>query len=153
MRRFADGVHAIALTLWIGGMWTVGLLVAPTLFYSMNDRVAAGSIAGRLFTLVAYIGIGCAVYLLLFRVVRFGAAGLKQGRFWIVMAMLVLILIGQFGVQPVLAAIKDQALPAEVMESVFRDRFATWHGVASVLYLIECLLGVLLVWLQGREPG
>jgi len=153
MRKFADGVHAIALTLWIGGMWTVGLLVAPTLFYSMNDRVAAGSIAGRLFTLVAYTGIGCAVYLLLFRVVRFGAAGLKQGRFWIVMAMLMLILIGQFGVQPVLAAIKDQALPAEVMESVFRDRFATWHGVASVLYLIECLLGVLLVWLQGREPG
>ena len=153
MRKFADGVHAIALTLWIGGMWTVGLLVAPTLFYSMNDRVAAGSIAGRLFTLVAYTGIGCAVYLLLFRVVRFGAAGLKQGRFWIVMAMLVLILIGQFGVQPVLAAIKDQALPAEVMESVFRDRFATWHGVASVLYLIECMLGVLLVWLQGRDPG
>ena len=31
MRRFADGLHAIALTLWIGGLWTVGLLVAPTL--------------------------------------------------------------------------------------------------------------------------
>ncbi len=49
--------------------------------------------------------------------------------------------------------IRNQALPAEVMESVFRDRFATWHGIASVLYLIECLLGVLLVWLQGRNPG
>ncbi len=152
MRSFADGLHAIALTLWIGGMWAVGLLVAPTLFYSMGDRVVAGSIAGKLFTLVAYIGIGCATYLLLFRVVRFGAAGLKHGRFWIVLTMLVLILAGQFGVQPVLVAIKDQALPAEVMESVFRDRFATWHGVASVLYLIECLLGVVLVWLQGRNP-
>jgi len=86
-------------------------------------------------------------------VVRCGAAVLKHGRFWILLTMLALILVGQFGVQPVLAAIKDQALPAEVMESVFRDRFATWHGVASVLYLIECLLGVLLVWLQGRDPG
>ena len=63
------------------------------------------------------------------------------------------MVIGEFGVQPLLAAIKNQALPAEVMESVFRDRFATWHGIASVLYLIECLLGVLLVWLQGRAPS
>jgi hypothetical protein len=141
------------LTLWIGGMWAVGLLVAPMLFYSVGDRVLAGSIAGKLFTLVSYIGIGCAAYLLLFRLVRFGAAGLKHGRFWIVLAMLALILIGEFGVQPVLAAIRSQALPAEVMESVFRDRFATWHGVASVLYLMECLLGVVLVWLQGRDPA
>ncbi len=153
MRSVADGLHAIAMTLWIGGLWTVGLLVAPMLFYAMGDRVLAGSIAGRMFTLLAYIGIGFGAYLLLFRLLRFGASGLKHGRFWIVLAMLVLVLTGEFGVQPVLAAIKHQALPAEVMESVFRDRFATWHGVASVLYLIECLLGVLLVWLQGRDPA
>jgi len=153
MRNLADGLHAIAMTLWIGGLWAVGLLVAPTLFYSMGDRVAAGSIAGKLFTLVSYLGIGCAAYLLLFRLARFGAATLKHGRFWIILAMLALILIGEFGVQPVLAAIKHQALPAEVMESVFRDRFATWHGVASGLYLIECLLGLALVWLQGRNPA
>ena len=152
MRSLADGLHAIAITLWIGGLWAVGLLVAPTLFYSMSDRVLAGSIAGKLFTLVSYIGIGCAAYILLFRLFRFGARGLKHGRFWIVLAMLALILVGEFGVQPVLAAIRSQALPAEVMESVFRDRFATWHGVASVLYLVECLLGLLLVWLQGRAP-
>lgn len=153
MRRFADGLHAIALTLWIGGMWAVGLLVAPTLFYSMTDRVVAGSIAGKLFSLISYVGIGCAVYLLLFRLGRFGAGGFKHGRFWIVLAMLTLVVVGEFGVQPVLAAIRNQALPAEVMESVFRDRFATWHGIASMLYLIECVLGVLLVWLQGRDPG
>lgn len=153
MRSIADGLHAIALTLWIGGLWAVGLLVAPTLFYAMSDRVLAGSIAAKLFTLIAYVGIGCAAYLLLFRLLRFGAAGFKHVRFWIVLTMLALILVGEFGVQPVLAAIRSQALPAEVMESVFRDRFATWHGVASVLYLVECLLGVLLVWRQGRKPS
>ena len=36
-------------------------------------------------------------------------------------------------------------MPHEVMQSVLRDRFATWHGVASVLYLIECVLGLALV--------
>ena len=36
------------------------------------------------------------------------------------------------------------------MESVFRDRFSTWHGVASVLYVIESVLGLALVMLQGK---
>jgi hypothetical protein len=38
------------------------------------------------------------------------------------------------------------------MESVLRDRFMAWHGVASILYLIQSVLGLLLVWLQGRDP-
>ena len=37
---------------------------------------------------------------------------------------------------------------ALIAEGVFRDRFAAWHGVASVLYLAECALGVVLVLLQ-----
>jgi hypothetical protein len=36
------------------------------------------------------------------------------------------------------------------MESVFRERFATWHGVASVLYVVQCVLAVPLVLLQNR---
>jgi hypothetical protein len=36
------------------------------------------------------------------------------------------------------------------MESVFRDRFMTWHGVASVLYVIQCLFGLALVVLHGK---
>jgi hypothetical protein len=36
------------------------------------------------------------------------------------------------------------------MQSVVRDRFATWHGVSSVLYLVVSLLGVLLVAVQER---
>jgi len=68
------------------------------------------------------------------------------------MIMLLLTLAAEFGVQPILASLRHQALPKEVVESVFRDRFAAWHGVASVLYVIQSVLGVLLVWLQGRDP-
>jgi hypothetical protein len=31
------------------------------------------------------------------------------------------------------------------MQSVFAERFRNWHGVASVAYLAECLLGFVLV--------
>ena len=152
MKSLAAGLYSIALTLWVGGQWAIGYIVAPTLFYTVADRALAGSIAGRVFTLIAYIGIGCAAYLLLFRLVRFGGTCFRQGLFWIVLAMLVLTVAGEFGVQPILAGLKDQALPQQVMESVFRNRFAAWHGVASVFYLIQSVLGLLVIYMQGRDP-
>jgi hypothetical protein len=151
MKTLTEAIYAIALTLWIGGLWAIGYLVAPTLFYALADRTLAGALAGKLFTLIAYVGIGCAIYLLLFRLVRFGGASFKHGIFWIVLTLLLLTLAGEFGVQPILAGLKDQALPKGVMESVLRDRFAAWHGVASVLYLIQSVLGILLVWLHARS--
>ena len=145
MKSFSDALQSIAVTLWVGGMWTIGFVVAPLLFARVPERMLAGLIAGKLFALVAYIGIVCALVLLLFCVARFGAAALKQGNFWVVLLMLALVLIGEFGVQPVLESLKTQALPKEVMASIFRDRFDTWHGVASGLYVIESLLGLVLV--------
>jgi hypothetical protein len=51
--------------------------------------------------------------------------------------MLLLTVAGQFGVQPILAQLKADSLPREVMESALRDRFMVWHGVSSVVYLIR----------------
>ena len=36
------------------------------------------------------------------------------------------------------------------MQSVLRDRFATWHGISSVLYLVQSAFGLILVLIQGR---
>lgn len=152
MKSFADALYSIALTLWIGGLWAIGYMVAPTLFWTLDDRALAGGLAGKLFTLIAYVGLGCAAYVILYRLARFGGACFRHGIFWLALAMLLLVLAGEFGVQPILAGLKDQALPSKVMESVFRDRFVAWHGVASVFYLIQSVLGALLVWLQGRNP-
>jgi hypothetical protein len=87
------------------------------------------------------VGIVCAIWLLLFRLVRFGGGALKQAVFWIVLLMLLLTLAGHFGIQPIMAQLKEAALPKDVMQSLFRDRFSTWHGVSSVVYLIQSCLG------------
>jgi len=150
MRAFADALQSIAVTLWVGGMWVIGFIVAPLLFSRLGDRVLAGAFAGKLFTIIAWIGIGCALYLILFRLVRFGAGCFRQGFVWVTLLMLALLLAGGFGVQAILESLRAQALPKEVMESVFRDRFMTWHGVASVLYVIQSLLGLFLVVQHGR---
>lgn len=151
MGRFAEALQSIAATLWVGAMWGIGYIVAPVLFSRLGDRALAGLIAGKLFSLIAWIGIVCAIYLLLFRMVRYGGGVFKQGVFWIVLLMLALVCAGEFGVQPIMAALKEEALPKQVMESVLRDRFAAWHGVSSVLYIIQSLLGAALVVLLGRS--
>ena len=151
MGRFAEALQSIAATLWVGAMWGIGYIVAPLLFSRLGDRALAGLIAGKLFSLIAWVGIGCAIYLLLFRMLRSGTGVFRQGVFWIALLMLALVCAGEFGIQPIMAALKDEALPKQVMESVLRDRFAAWHGVSSVLYIIQSLLGAALVVLLGRS--
>ncbi|HEY0663408.1 MAG TPA: DUF4149 domain-containing protein [Thiobacillaceae bacterium] len=146
MRRFGDGLAAMALVLWIGGMWAIGYIAAPVLFASLGDKQLAGTLAGNLFQMMAWVGIGAASYLLIHRLAVDGVGALKTLFFWLVVLMLALTLVGLFGVQPILQGLKDQAMPHAVMQSVFADRFARWHGISSVLYLVQSALGLVLVW-------
>ena len=152
MRRLADALYEVALTLWVGGMWAIGYLAAPILFASLSaDRQLAGVVAGRLFEWIGWVGLGCGSYLLLFLLLRGGSAVLRRRNFWLVLLMLMLTLVSLFGLQPLLAQLKADALPREVMESILRDRFVAWHGVSSILYLVQSLLGLLLVISAGRS--
>ena len=150
MRFITDALQSIVVTLWVGGLWAIGLIVTPLLFHALANRAEAGMLAGQLFAAVTYIGLGCGFFLLLFRLARFGAQAFGQLFFWSVLLMMALAAAAHFGVQPIMASLKQQALPSEVMQSLFRDRFATWHGMSSALYLVECLLGLVLVIQHGR---
>jgi len=134
----------IIITLWVGALWMSGIS-AYVLFDSLQDKQMAGMLAGKLFSVVSYIGLGSAFYLLIHRVLQYGTAALKQGFFWAVLVMLLLVLAGHFGIQPILEGLKEQALPADVMQTVFADRFRNWHGIASMAYIFECLLALVLV--------
>ena len=142
-------LNLIVITLWVGALWTTGLS-AYVLFDSLQDKQLAGSLAGKLFTVVSYIGMVSGFYLLIQRLLDYGTSALKQGFFWAVFGMLLLVLAGHFGVQPILAQLKADAMPSDVMHSIFAERFGKWHGVASVAYLVECLLGFVLV-LKARQ--
>ena len=137
-------LNLIVVTLWVGVLWMTGL-TAYVLFDTLQDKQLAGSLAGKLFTVVSYIGMASAFYLLVQRLMDYGTGALKQSFFWAVFVMLLLILAGHFGIQPILAQLKADAMPADVMHSIFAERFGKWHGIASVAYLVECLLGFVLV--------
>lgn len=142
MKKYFKGLSIVMTSIWMGGMWAVGYIVAPVLFQSLQDKVLAGMLAGKLFAAMAYVGIVCATYLMLYLIKTHGKAVMKQQLFFITLVLLLLVLLGQYGLQPILAEIKIQALPQYVMDSVYADRFKFWHGAASILYLVQSLLGV-----------
>lgn len=151
MKRLPDILASWAAALWVGGLWVIGYLAAPTLFYNLDDRVQAGMLAGKMFSHIGWLGIVCGLWLLMFRVSRHGGAVFKQSFFWLVLVMLLLTFAQKFGIQPIMQQLKDQAMPKDVMESLFRDRFATWHGISSAVYLIASLLGLALLARQNSR--
>ncbi len=150
MQRVTEALYLMAITLWVGGLWAIGYVAAPVLFSSLGDRQLAGMVAGKLFAIIGWVGLGCTAYLLIFLIGRWGGAVFKRAVFWLLVLMALMTAASQFGIQPLMAQLKADALPREVMESVLRDRFATWHGVSSILYLIQSLLGLWVVVWSGR---
>lgn len=145
MARFLHGLARVTLTIWAGGMWVVGYLAVPVLFNALPDRMLAGMLAGKMFAAMAWVGMLCAVYLLAYGYWQFGGKMRAQKIFWAIGAMLLLTVLGQFGLQPLMAELKAQALPLDVMHSEFYPRFKMLHGVASIIYLIQSLLAAILV--------
>ena len=134
----------LLLTLWVGTIWAIGYIAVPAAFVHFDDNVIAGAYAGRLFTLVNYIGIACGSVLLL-RYLLSGSGVLKQWRFAVTLGMLLLTLLLQFYFQAEMAAIKtvewrtDPALSAQ---------FDWLHQMSTAVYLVISVLGLALVATQ-----
>lgn len=153
MNKLTDYLALILTTFWVGALWAVGVtayILFTTLKGLQSDTQLAGLLAGKLFNLVSYLGLFAGFYLLIHRLIRYGTPALKQAYFWSVFTMLLLVAFGHFGIQPLLAQLKAQALLSgaingDVMKSVFASRFERWHGIASMAYVFECLLGFVVV--------
>jgi len=153
MRKIANIIALLAVTAWVGAIWGVGYLAVPVLFKTLPDKMLAGMLAGRMFTLVACVGIVSASYMLFYQLATTGKAALRLATFRIVSVMLLFTLASQFGIQPVMADLKAQAYPGDIMQSAYAARFDTLHHVASFLYVIQSLLGVVLIVKMKRDPS
>lgn len=152
MGRLTEGLHALAVAAWAGALWSIGLLALPAVQARVADAAVAAAIDARLLLYVALIGLGCGVFLLLLRLARFGAGAFRHGFFWVVVLLLILTALTQFGQHALLELARGQAAVRDVLEALFRDRSAIWAGVPSLAYSVQCGLAVALVLLQPGAP-
>jgi hypothetical protein len=132
MAAALDRLACLLLTAWVGSLWTVGYLVAPTLF-AVLDRPEAGRVAGQLFAIEAWTGLAAGGLLAILGATRRATVGRRAG--WAIALMLVSVAAGHFLVQP------------EMAQARGTPRFGMLHGLASGLYLATSLLGGYLVWI------
>ena len=136
-----SGAEKILLTLWVGALWAIGYIAVPILFGSLEDRQLAGMLAGKMFTAVSYIGLFCGSVLLVSLFKRADPIQ-QQPSFWLLLLMLVLVVIGEFVIQPQMAQLKLQGLAEGTAAAA---QFTKLHGIASILYMLNSLTGLILV--------
>lgn len=143
-KMFVARARLLIATLWAGSLWTVGYLVAPTLFATLDDQGLAGKIAGGIFRVEAWLSVACAVALM--ALIRFSHDLPGRRLLWLTAGMLACTAIGYFCLHPFMAALKEAAgLGGMMASSDARTQFGILHGVSSAFYLVQSLLGVALV--------
>ncbi|MFC3107404.1 DUF4149 domain-containing protein [Undibacterium arcticum] len=139
-------------TIWVGSLWTVGYLVAPTLFATLFDRTLAGTIAGSLFRVQTWVSLACGIALI--ALLRMGTQRAQEQAVKmqaktllnVIIGMLSCALLMQFGLQPLMASLRASAATVGgVMNSDLRMQFGLLHGASSLIYMIESVLGVALI--------
>ncbi|WP_455212686.1 DUF4149 domain-containing protein [Kaarinaea lacus] len=138
--NFLPAAERVLLTAWVGGLWAIGYIAAPTLFAVLDDRKLAGQLAGEMFYVVNWLGITCGIVLLLIVLKRYG----RVWQLWMLLAMLALVVSNEFILQPMMAEIKAQGL---VEGSEAKSRFGLLHGISSIAYLLTSIMGLIVVGL------
>ena len=125
-----QGAFRVLLVLWAGSLWSMALIVAPTLFHAQHDRELAGMLAGRLFSIEAYLGMATAALALLLP---------ARTKFRCGYAAAALLAFIQWVVGPRLLEAHGRGL-------AWGLGFGAWHGIAALLYGSACIALVLLIW-------
>jgi hypothetical protein len=141
----AARIRLLIATLWVGSLWTIGYIVAPTLFTTLFDKALGGTIAGNLFRIEAWLSVGCAIILAILLAPYNADNHEKIRQLRLIAWMLICTAFGYFALHPFMASLRSAAGSAGVMASDAKIQFGILHGVSSLFYLIESLLGVVLI--------
>ena len=145
----AQRLFILIAGLWVGSILAVGYLVAPAIFSTMTDRQAAGMVAGSIFKLEAYLSLIVCIGLMVLAnlLVNRGLNQFKLIR-WLLLAMLLCAIAASFILIPWMNALRDDALMQgmPVMLSPSAAVFGRLHGVSSMLFMLQSILGIFLVW-------
>ena len=144
MNSFLNKLSFIFTSRWVGGLWAM-LMVTYVIFNMIPSSYIAGVIVSNLFFYLNFFGMITLILILGFGFHSEKIKFFKKMQAWLALLLLLILSISFFGINPLLEALKVEAFPKEVMESVFADRFSAWHGIASIAYLIQCFLGIFLL--------
>lgn len=133
-----ERLPVLSAALWWGSLSAIGFLAVPLLFAHLPTPAQAGNMAARLFEAQTYVSIACCALLLVISKPKYAQTQARWARAAMVFVIggLLLALLVQYGVAPRIVA---------------RQNLRLWHGAGSLMYLLEWLCALRVLWITARE--
>ena len=134
----------VLAALWWGSLAGLGFVVVPLLFMHLPSPAAAGAMAAKLFTAQTWIGIACAMLLLLVSNKKDPLASVlpAQPAIKFIVSGLLLAVLVEFGVAPRIVNARADG-----------GNLKLWHGLGSAMYLGQWLCAGFALWRLGAQAG
>jgi len=140
------GALRLCLAMMLALLVVPGYIVAPVLFIEAGSQAMAGELAGKIFhiSLISLLFMAAAVAAFW---IRMRADGVGRLRWSLLLSLAVLVAINAFVLAPILADIKLQMGPIDLVakSNPQRQLFGMWHGISAILHLFSSVLAALLV--------
>ncbi|MBI2678942.1 MAG: DUF4149 domain-containing protein [Candidatus Koribacter versatilis] len=159
MPTFLRFLMLLALVVWLGGIVFFGAVLAPTLFATLPKREMAGMVVTRSLGALHWIGIACGVVFLFASLVysrlTSGSAAPLAWHHLLMVAMLALTLVSQYGVSPKMQALRRDMVEIDSIPptDARRAQFNQLHRVSTGLEQVVLLMGLAVLWGVAKMPG
>ncbi len=143
----------LARVIWLGGILFFGAVLAPTLFSTLPKREMAGAVVTKALAALHWIGIASGIVFLVCALAAPHFGGVALGwRSWLVVAMLALTLVSQFGVSRRMVALRKDMVEIDSVapEDPRRVEFNQLHRYSTALEQGVLLLGLVVLWGVAR---
>ena len=146
-----------SLVVWLGGLIFFSFVVAPTAFAVLPTRHLAGSLVSRSLSLLHWMGIVSGLVFLLasllYSRVTTGSAHLFAARHLLIVIMLVLTCVSQFGISPRMARLRASMgeMDSVPLNDPARVQFNALHVWSTRLEGGVLLAGLVVVYLTAQS--
>ena len=147
----------LSLIVWLGGLIFFSFVVAPTAFAVLPTRHLAGSLVSRSLSLLHWMGIVSGIVFLLasllYSRVTTGSAHLFAARHLLIVIMLVLTCVSQFGISPRMARLRASMgeMDSVSLNDPARVQFNALHVWSTRLEGGVLLAGLVVVYLTAQS--
>jgi len=154
---FVRYLMLLSLVVWIGGLIFFAFVLAPTVFAVLPTRQLAGNLVSRSLGTMHWMGISCGVVfavtsMLDSRVVD-GVVAPFALRHLVVYLMLILTLVGMFGIASRMLVLREQMNPIDAVphDDARRVEFNRLHVWSTRIESSVLVLGLALLYLTARR--
>ena len=154
---FVRYLMLLSLVIWVGGLIFFSLVLAPTVFAVLPTRQLAGSVVSRSLGILHWMAISCGV---VFAITSMIDSRMVDGvvapfalRNLVIYLMLILTLVGMFGIASRMLVLREQMNPIDAVphDDARRVEFNRLHVWSTRIESSVLVLGLALLYLTARR--